>query len=75
MHEPIYYEDHAERYAHMSELERLQYPDELYVPSWGIIKREKNLADMTHEDYLRYGPDMIRFAAKDVPLSRAEIYH
>ena len=72
----IYYVDHAERYAHMGEDERKEYPDEVvwskYAPP---IKRVKNLRELTEEDMKRYGADLIRLAAKDVPLSRATPYH
>lgn len=72
---PIYYADHAERYAHFDEDTRKEYPDEVYVPGWGIIKRVKDYKDMTKEDYRRCCVDLIRLAAKDIPLSRATPYH
>ncbi|MBI2054054.1 MAG: hypothetical protein HYT36_01860 [Candidatus Staskawiczbacteria bacterium] len=60
----------------MDEDTRKEYPDEVvwskYAPP---IKRVKDYRDMTHEDYRRYGVDLIRLAAKDIPLSRATPYH
>lgn len=73
--DPIFYDGHKERYPHLSEDERMERPDEVRVPGRPPIKRIKNFSEMTEEDWDRYGPTFIRLAAKDIPLSRAEIYH
>jgi hypothetical protein len=71
MVEPIYYPDHAERYAHLGPRERAEYPDAVKIGMFGTIKRERNLIDLTKEECSRIGPSLIRYAAKDIPLSRA----
>ena len=69
-----YYPDHAKRYARMSERERLEYPDEIFFMGW--IKREKTYAELCAEPKgKRYDPDIIRLAAKDIPVSRGVLYH
>lgn len=70
----IFYPDHDERYAHIPETQRKDYPDEVKRPGCATIKRVKDFADMTMEDWKEYGPDLIRLAAKDIPVSRA-VYH
>ena len=71
---PIYYPDHDERYKHIPPRLRKEYPDEVIVGGF-TIKRVKNLNELTEEDQRRYTTDLIRLAAKDVPLSRATPYH
>ena len=67
-----FYPDHAQRYPRMSEDERDQYPDEVFQPSWGWIKREKTFVELCAEPKgKRYPPDIILLAAKDVPLCQA----
>lgn len=70
-----YYPDHAERYKHLKGRQRLEFPDEVWLMliddiPFEIIKREKNLNDMTAEDMKRYGADAVLLAAKDVPISK-----
>jgi len=67
--ELIYYLDHDERYKHLPPRVRLQYPDEIRtgLPHRPVIKRVKNYKDLTREDQLRYGVDLIDLAAKDIP--------
>ena len=72
---PIYYSDHAERYAHLDKDTREEYPDEVEYEKGLFIKRVKDLKDLNEEDMKRYGADLIRLAAKNVPLSRATPYH
>lgn len=72
--EKIYYPDHAQRYAHMSEDERKRYPDEIYFMGW--IKRTRTLEELRKEPKgRRYDPDTILLAAKDVPVDQAMLYH
>lgn len=71
---PIYYPDHAERHPGMGPRERALFPDAIQTPSGGIIRREKNFDEMTHDDYCKYGVEGIRLAAKDIPINRATIY-
>jgi hypothetical protein len=73
--EPIYYPDHAERYAHLGKRERLQYPDAIDFGGGVIYVREKKLSEMTFEDRSQYGHDGVLYAAVDVPLWRAEVWH
>lgn len=65
-----YYPDHADRYKHLTQREREQLPDEVYVVLRGWIKREKDFKDMTRKDFSLYGR-CIRLAAKDIPIDRA----
>lgn len=70
--EKRFYPDHAQRYAHLTPREREEYPDEVYLPSWGWIKREKTFAELCKEPKgKRYGLDVKLLAAKDVALPRA----
>ena len=75
----VYYPDHDERYAHIPPRERKDYPDELMIKmgkKWvTVIKRERNFADLTEEEWNGYGADLIFLAAKDIPMSRATAYH
>lgn len=67
--ELIYYPGHDERYAHISPRERGDYPDEIRFPfPFAPIKRVKNFAEMTKEDWKLYTPDTIRLAAKDISI-------
>lgn len=68
----IYYPDHDQRYAHIPERERREYPDEVHFMHRSPIKRVKKFKDLTREDlegiagYIHIG-----IAACDVPISRA----
>lgn len=85
MWKPVYYADHAERYAHLSEDERKQYPDEIEFldidinhhlkPTGRRWRRTKKLSEMTVEDRRRYGPDGVAYAAVDIRLCDAEVWH
>lgn len=70
--EYVYYPDHDERYAHLSEEERKGYPDEIRFSDSPPIRRVKNFAEMTKEDWKKHGVDGIRFAAKDISVFRAQ---
>lgn len=71
MVELIYYADHAERYAHMSEEEREDYPDEVRM-GYEVFKRTKLYAELTKEDL---GGSLDPFLiAKDLPVSKAFIH-
>lgn len=68
MYPTTFYLDHKERYPKLSSMEREQYPDEIFIYGWGIIKREKNFEDMTKEDFNEHR-EYILLAAKDIPIS------
>lgn len=75
--EPIYYPDHAERYAHLPPRERWKYPDEVRLGMFRY-KREKTLAEL-REDVVNGkipcdGGDLLTsllLAAKDIPVNEA----
>lgn len=51
----VYYPDHDERYKHLPEWARAQFPDEVkFSREDDPIKREKNYDDLTLEDTRRY---------------------
>ncbi len=62
----VYYPDHAERYKHLPEWKRRQFPDEVWHGPF-VTKREKNLADITPEEARKQGGDIL-LMAKDVPI-------
>ena len=68
-----YYPDHDERYKHRTPRDREQFPDEVYVTSWGWIKREKDFEEMTRKDWMRYGV-YIRMASKNIRIDDATSY-
>ncbi len=84
MIECIYYGENGERcIVHYNDPDRYKqklplgakwdFPDEVIISDrWfrSIFKREKKLAEFTKEDFRRYGHGF-RYAAKDIPLSRA----
>ena len=72
--DPIYYLDHAQRYPDLSEDERKEYPDEIKLPGRSPIKRERSFADLTKEEWDRYGPYLIHIAAKDIRFSQLSSY-
>lgn len=65
--ELIYYPDHAERYAHLREAERDEYPDEVRFHHC-TIKRTKLAAELTREDL---GGHDLCLVARDIPISKA----
>lgn len=66
--ELIYYPNHAERYAHIPEWERAEYPDEVRIGGT-IIQRTKLFAELTHEDIAGYiDPCLV---ARDIPIRKA----
>jgi len=71
----IYYADHAERYKHLPEFVRVEYPDEVMDTfSKERIKRVKNYDEITFEDTKHhYGGGLCieYLLAKDVPIRLA----
>lgn len=65
--ELIYYPNHAERYAHIPEEEREEYPDEVRI-GWTVIQRTKLFAELTREDLGGLDPCLV---ARDVPIRKA----
>ncbi|MEK7664293.1 MAG: hypothetical protein AAB340_02565 [Patescibacteria group bacterium] len=55
--------------------DKREFPDEIKMLGIPLIKRDKTLDEMTERDFRRWGPYNIRYAAKDVSLSRAEVNH
>ena len=76
----VYCSENGERYvAHYGEPSwysnviprgKREFPDEVKILGIPLIKREKTLAEMTPDDFKGYGHHF-RYAAKDIPLSRA----
>jgi len=50
---------------------RWDYPDEVKLLSLPLIKREKTLEEISLEGLLKRYGHYFRYAAKDIPLSRA----
>jgi hypothetical protein len=75
----VYNEGHDERYAHIPQRDRWEYPDEVIQGTkssgviFGRIKRTKNAADLEPEDTPR-GQDWLMFA-KDIPVTRWDWIH
>lgn len=67
----IFYPDHDERYAHYGPRIRYEFPDAVYFPNTGLIKRERDFADLTAEERKHLSPLDVRFAAKDIPVREA----
>ncbi len=66
----VSYDDPARYRQKLPPGAKWDYPDEVKLVSRPLIKRVKNVDEMTKEDWNRYGHGF-RYAAKDIPLSRA----
>lgn len=65
--------DYTDRRQKLPPGAKWDFPDEVIISDrWfrSVFKREKTLDEFTEEDFKRYGHDF-RYAAKDIPLSRA----
>ena len=80
----VYYGESGERYIPTDYTDRREklpqgakwgFPDEIKILGIPLIKREKTLAEMNDRDWKGWGPDGIFYAAKDISLARAEVYH
>jgi hypothetical protein len=75
----VFYDDHAKRYPKLADWQRAEFPDEVrfgvFLESGDffpieIIKRERDLADITPAEARELGSVDVLLAAKDVPISK-----
>ena len=73
---PIFYDDHDERYAHLSSTEKKEYPDEVILFFEGfelVLKRDMTVAEIAHAEgeEFRLRKLHYNYAARDIPLCKA----
>ena len=64
---PIYYDDHAQRYAHLTPPQRMEWPDAIRMGPYNPIFVRRKL---TEEDYKEHDPTIRRVINAEIPFSK-----
>ena len=64
---PIYYDDHDQRYAHLTPSQRLEWPDAIKMGRYNPIFVRRKL---TEADYKEHFPDIRDIINAEIPWSK-----